>query len=233
MPVHSGWSPSSRESHCPLFWPALTAWSVNTTDSERDKFSSLFKCQKISLDVVGCSFSFNKKLFLSPAQKKEKEKWTGIHSLLWHNSEIFHSTWFPRNLFFCLLKCVSRSCCVSQICSVPNRHFFVDRLKGKSCEIPWSFPNPGNCNEGVARLQSIESFVDLCMDSVLLQGATMTLNAPCIPLLFRIVEGSWGSHTFFSPCFASQKQNSNFKILFSVLHLMHWCWCNIIGRLNN
>lgn len=68
---------------------------------------------------------------------------------------------------------------------------------GKKSEIPWKSPNPGNCNEGVARLRSIGPIVDSCMDSMVLQGASMTHNAPCIPLLFRIVEGEWGvAHNF-------------------------------------
>lgn len=36
-----------------------------------------------------------------------------------------------------------------------------------------------------------------CMDSMVLQGASMTHNAPRIPLLFRIDGGEWGvAHNF-------------------------------------
>jgi len=48
--------------------------------------------------------------------------------------------------------------------------------------------NPKNCNEVVARIQSIGATVASCMDSVALLGvggASMTHNAPCIPLLFN------------------------------------------------
>lgn len=80
------------------------------------------------------------------------------------------------------------SCGISQLSPSPNSPLFVKQSGEKSCEIPWNSPNPGNCNEAVARLQSIGPIVGSCMDSVVLQGASVTHNAPHIPLLFRIVE---------------------------------------------
>lgn len=61
--------------------------------------------------------------------------------------------------------------------------------------IPWNSPNPENCNEGVARLQSIGPFVSCCMDSAVLQGASTTHNALQIPLPFRFNKEEVGGYS--------------------------------------
>lgn len=87
-------------------------------------------------------------------------------------------------------------CFSAQFCSQQSS-LCVTNWGEKSSEIPWKSLNPGNCNEGVARLQSIGPIVYSCMDSVVLQGASMTHNALQIPLLFRINKGEWGLIPWF------------------------------------
>lgn len=54
---------------------------------------------------------------------------------------------------------------------LPTVISLCNELGEKSSEIPWNSPNPGNCNEEVARLRSIGPIVYSCMDSMVLQGS--------------------------------------------------------------
>lgn len=105
----------------------------------------------------------------------------------------------PRSLFLSTMPSWWYSCWASQLSSAPNSHFFVCPIVGwgvgGGSGIPWNSPNPENCNEGVARLQSIGPFVSCCMDSAVLQGASMAHNALQIPLLFRFNKEKVGGYS--------------------------------------
>lgn len=79
---------------------------------------------------------------------------------------------------------------------------------GRKQWISLKLPIFGNCNEGVARLPSIGAIVYSYMDSVVLQGTSVTHNALHIPLLFQNWRGggrlmsvktphSWDCFIFF------------------------------------